>query len=122
MGNLGGGHHYDPPRLLIGKAAVIFNVAVLDRGGVVPALHLHKVRLLNGCLVISPANIRVLKDVAWKFLVDLGCLALHSLLWVQDEGQLLVLHLQRPDALGRSHLVLRDHHGHLIPIIADMAV
>lgn len=65
-------------------------------------LHLHKVRLLNGCLVISPADIRVLKDVAWKFLVDLGCLALHSLLWVQDEGQLLVLHLQRPDALGRS--------------------
>ena len=44
MGNLGGGHHYDPPCLLIGKAAVIFNVAVLDRGGVVPALHLHKVR------------------------------------------------------------------------------
>ncbi len=46
VGDLGGGDHHDPSRLLIGKAAVVFNVAVLHRRRIVPALHLDEARLL----------------------------------------------------------------------------
>src|SRR5699024_7704324 len=42
VGNLGGGGDDDAACLHLGKADVIFNVAVLNGGGVVPALYLDK--------------------------------------------------------------------------------
>ena len=59
VGDLGGGDHDDPPRLHVGEADVVFNVAVLDGGGVVPALHLDEARLLDGLLDSRPCGCRV---------------------------------------------------------------
>ena len=122
MGDLGGADHHHPARLLIGEAAVVLNVAVLDGGGVVPALHLDEAGLLTGGLVIPPANVGVGQDVVRTPLVELGRAVLHGLLNVQDEGQSLILHLDGPDGLGGGHLVLRNNHGHLVAVVADMPV
>ena len=58
--NLRGGNDDDAPVFLVGIAAVVFNVAVLHGGGIVPALDLDESGLLNGLLIISLADIRVL--------------------------------------------------------------
>ena len=122
VGDLGGGDHHHPARLLIGKAPVVLDVAVLDRGGVVPPLDLDESRLLDGLLIVAPADVRVLQDVAGAVLVDLGGVRLHGLLGVQNEGQLLVLHLQGPDGLGGGHLVLGDDGGDVVAVVPHMAV
>ena len=51
VGNLGGGGDGDPVPLHIGGAHVVFNVAVLHGGGVVPALHPDEARFPAGGLV-----------------------------------------------------------------------
>ena len=122
VGDLGGAHHHDPAILLIGVAAVVLDVAVLDRGSLVPALDFDEPRLGNGLGVVALAHVRVLQDVAGAALVELGGVRLHGLLHVQHEGQLLILHLQRPDALHGGHLVLRDDHRHVVPVVADVPV
>ena len=122
MGDLGGRHHNDTAVLLVCEAAVVLDVAVLDHGGVVPALHLDQARLLNGRSVVSLADVGVLEDVVGIALVQLGRARLHGLLRVQHEGQLLVLHLQRADALHGGHLVLGDDHGDVVAVVADVAV
>ena len=122
MGDLGGGHHHDAAVLLIGEAAVVFDVAVLHGGRVVPALDLDEARLLNGGLIVTLLHVGVLEDVAGVVLVELGRAVLHGLLHVQHKGQLVVLHLQRPDALHGGHLVLGDDHRHIVAVIPHMTV
>ena len=122
MGDLGGGHHRDAAVLLIGEAAVVFDVAVLHRGRLVPALHLDEARLLNGGLIVARLHIGVLEDVVGVCLVELGRAGLHGLLHIQHEGQFLVFHLQRPDALHGGHLVFCDDHRHVVAIVAHVPV
>ena len=64
----------------------------------------------------------MLQNIAGAVLVDLWGIRLHGLLHVQNEGQLLILHLQRPDGLSGSYLVFRNDCGDIIAVIADMAV
>ncbi len=99
MGDLGGRHHDDTAVFLIGKAAVVLDVAVLHSRRVVPALHLDEPRLLNGGLIVALADIGVLEDVVGISLMELGRAGLHGLLHVQHEGKLIILHLQGADAL-----------------------
>ena len=122
VGNLGGGHHGDAAVFLIGEAPVILNVAVLHRGGVVPALYLDEARLPDGGLIVALLHVGVLEDVVGKGLVELGRTGLHGLLGVQHQGKLLILHLQSPDALHGGHLVFRDDHGHVVAVVADVPV
>ena len=122
MGDLCGGDHHDAAVLLIGEAAVILDMAVLHGGGVVPALHLDKTRLLNGGLIVALLHAGVLEDVVGEFLVELGRTLLHGLLGIQHEGQLLVLHLQGADTLHGGHLILGDDHRHIVAPIAHVPV
>ena len=86
MGDLGGRHHDDTAVFLIGKAAVVLDVAVLHGRRVVPALHLDESWLLNGSLIVALADIGVLEDVVGIALMELGRAGLHGLLHVQHEG------------------------------------
>ena len=122
VGNLGRGDHHDPARLHVGKAAVVFNVAVLHGRRVVPALHLHKTRLLTGLGIVAPADIRMRQDILGILFMDLRSPLLHGLLDIQHERQFLILHLQCPDALHCRHLVFGNDHGHLVAVVTDMAV
>ena len=122
MGDLGGGHHHHAAVLLVGEAAVVLDVGVLHGGGVVPALHLDEPRLLDGGLIVALADVGVLEDVVGVSLVQLGRARLHGLLRVQHEGQLLVFHHQRADALHGGHLILGDDHGDIVAVVAHMAV
>ena len=122
VGDLGGGHHGDPAVFLIGEAPVILNVAVLHRGGVVPALYLDEARLPDGGLIVALLHVGVLENVIGEGLVELGRAGLHGLLGVQHQGKLLILHLQSPDALHGGHLVFRDDHGHVVAVVADVPV
>lgn len=54
--------------------------------------------------------------------MELGRAVLHGLLYVQHKGQRLVLHLQRPYALGRRHLVLCQHYRYLVAPVPHMTV
>ena len=121
VGDLGGGDHGDPPALHVGGADVVLDVAVLDGGGVVPALHLDEARLFAGGFVVAAADLGVGQDVARVLLVELGRVGLHGLLHVQDKGQLLIGDLYQPGGLGRGHLVFRHHHRHVVAVVADMA-
>ena len=122
MGNLRGGYYYNSPVFLIGIAAVVFNMAVLHGGGLVPALHPKQSRLPDGGSVIALPHIRVLEDIAGKPLVELRRVRLYGLLHIQHKGQLLIFHLQRPERLIGRHLVFRNDCGDIIAVIADMAV
>ena len=122
VGNLCGADHHHPPRLLIGEAGVVLNVAVLDRWCIVPALDFDEAGLLPGGLIVPPADVGVAQDVVFVLLVELGRAVLHGLLHIQHKGQLLILNLQSPDALGRRHLVPGDDHRHLVAVVADVAV
>ena len=122
MGDLGGRHHDDTAVFLIGKAAVVLDVAVLHSRRVVPALHLDEPRLLNGGLIVALADIGVLEDVVGISLMELGRAGLHGLLHVQHEGKLIILHLQGADALHSGHLILGDDHGDIIAVVAHMTV
>ena len=122
MGDLGGGHHHNAAVLLIGEAAVVFDVAVLHGGRVVPALDLDKARLLNGGLIVALPHVGVLEDVVGVILVELGRAVLHGLLHVQHEGQLVILYLQRPNALHGGHLILGDDHRHIVAVVPHVAV
>ena len=122
MGDLGGTDHHYPAVFLVSVAAVVLNVAVLDRGGLIPALHFNQTRLLNGGGIVALADVRVFEDISGIIFVDLRRVRLHGLLSVQHEGQFLILHLQRPDTLHGRHLVLRDDHSHIVAVVADMAV
>ena len=101
---------------------MVFDVAVLHGGGVVPALYLDESRLLNGGLVVALADVGMLEDVAGERLVELGRGGLHRLLHVQHKGQLLILHPQCPDALHGGDLVLRNNHGDIVAVVPHVAV
>ena len=101
---------------------MVLDVAVLHGGRVVPALYFHKARLLNGGLIVALLHVGVLQDVAGKALMQLGRTLLHGLLDIQHEGQLLILHLQRPHALHGGHLVLGDDHRHIVAPVPHMPV
>ena len=101
---------------------MVLNVTVLHRGGVVPTLYFDKTRFLNGGLIVTLANVGVLQDVMGKFFMELRRAVLHGLLHVKYKGQLLIFHLQRPDALHGGHLVFRDDHCHIVAPIAHMTV
>ena len=122
MGDLGRGYHRDTAVLLVGEAAVVFDVAMLHRGRLIPALHLNEARLLNGGLIVARLHIGVLEDVVGVGLVEPGSVRLHGLLHIQHEGQLLVFHLQRPDALHGGHLVFCNDHRHVVAVVADVPV
>ena len=118
VGNLGGADNLDPvPHHLCGTDKVL-DVAVLDSGGVVPALHPDEARLLDGLLIVALPDGGVLEDIIGIFLVELGRPVLHGLLNVQDKGVLLVLHLDGPQGLGGGHLILRHHGGDVVAVEA----
>ena len=93
VGDLGGGDHHNPSVFLIGEAAVVLDVTVLHRGGVVPALHLDEARLPDGSLIVALSDVGVLEHVAGEALVELWSAGFHGLLGVQHEGQLIIFHL-----------------------------
>ena len=122
VGDLGGGDDDGLAGLLIGVADEVFDVAVLDRGGGVPLVDADEARLLAGFLIVAFANGGVLQDVVGEFLVDAGLPLLHGFDGVQDEGQLLILHLHQPGRLGTGHLVFGHHRSHVVAIVAHVSV
>ena len=122
VGNLGGGNDNDPAVFLIGVAAVVFNVAVLHGGGVVPAFDFDEARLLNGLLVITLAAVRMHDDVAGAFLVNGRQGRVHCLLHIQHHGQRVIINFHQPDCLIGGNFVFRNHHGHIVAVVADVAV
>ena len=115
-----GGDDHDAAALHIGPAVVIFDVAVLDGGRVVPAFDLDEPRLLDGRLVVANPHAAVTEDIPRESLVQLRRARLHCLLDVKNEGQRLVLDLYLPQGLLRRKLVLRDDHGDLVAPEADV--
>ena len=93
--------HDDAAVLRIGEAAVIFNVAVLHSGGVVPAFDLDQPRLLNGSLIIAEPDGGLLENVVRRMLMELRRAALHGLLRVQHKRKLLIFDLDRAHGLRR---------------------
>ena len=120
--DLGGGDDDDLAGLFIGIGNVVFNVAVLDGGRLVPLVHANQPRLLDGFFIVALADLRVLEDVVGEALVDLRRAVLHGLLYVEHEGQLVVFDLDQTRGLRGGDLVLRDHDGDVVTVIAHMDV
>ena len=106
MRDLRGAGHDQTAVLLVAEAAVVLNVAVLDRRRLVPALDLNKAGLLDGFRVVARGGGRVLEDVVGELLVQLGRAGLHGLLHVEHERQLLVFDLDGAHGLHGRNLVL----------------
>ena len=70
--DLRGGHDDDAAIFLVSVAAVVFNVAVLHGGGVVPALDFDEAGLFDRLLIIALADIGVLQDIPREIFVDEG--------------------------------------------------
>ena len=120
--DLRGGNDDDAPVFLVGIAAVVFNVAVLHGGSIVPALDLDESGLLNGLLIISLADIRVLQDIPREIFVDAGRVGLHGLLHVEHKREFLIFDLQRAHALHGRDLILRNDDRDVVAVVAHMAV
>ena len=120
--DLRGGDDRDAAVFLIGEAPVVFDVAVLHGGGVVPALHPDQARLLRSGLIVAFFHVRVLEDVVREVFVQLRRTRLHRLLRVEHERQFLVFDPQRAHALHGRDLVFRDDDGHIVSVIAHMPV
>ena len=101
---------------------MVFNVAVLDGGGVVPALHLYKAGLPAGGFVVAVPKLGMRQDVVGVFFMKLGRVRLHGLLHIQDKGLFVVRYRHQSCRLGGGHLVFGHHHGHFVAVIADVTV
>ena len=101
---------------------MILNVAVLYRGRVIPALDPDQAGLPDGGAVIPLAHIGVFEDVAGIAVMELRRSLLHGLLDVQDEGELVVFHRDRPNALPGGDLVFRDDDGDVVAPVAHVPV
>ena len=122
MGNLRRGNDRDAPVFTIGEAAVVFNVAVLDHRGFVPALDFDQTFFFDCLVVVALCHGRVLEDVAGAFLVNLRRVRLHRLLHIQHERQHVILDLERAHALHRGNLVFRNDDGDFISVVPHMPV
>ena len=122
VGNLRRGNDGDAPVFTIGEAAVVFDVAMLDHRGFVPALDLNESRLFDRFVVIALCHGRVLEDVAGALLVNLRRVRLHRLLHIQHERQHVILDLERAHALHRGNLVFRNDDGDFISVVPHMPV
>ena len=101
---------------------MVFNVAVLHGGGVVPALDLDEAGLFDRLLIIALADIGMLQDIPREIFVDAGRVGLHGLLHVEHERQFLVFDLNGAYGLHSRNLILGDNSAHIIAIIAHMLV
>ena len=108
------GHDRDAPAVHVGPAVVVFDVAVLHGGRIVPALDPDEPGLLDGAFKVAGAYAGMAQDIARESLVQLRRAGLHGLLRVEDEGQLLVLDLYLPQGLRRRELVHSHDHGHVV--------
>ena len=120
--DLRGGHDDDAAIFLVSVAAVVFNVAVLHGGGIVPALDLDEAGLFDRLLIIALADIGVLQDIPREIFVDAGRVGLHGLLHVEHKRKLLVFDLERAHALHGRDLILRDDDRNVVAIVAHVAV
>ena len=121
VGDLGGGDDGNASPLHVGGADVVFNVAVLDRWRVVPALHPDEARFGAGGGIVAHTDLGVGQEVARVLLVELGRTGGHGLLDIQHKGEGLVLHPHQLRGLGGGHLIVRHHHGHVVAVVAHMA-
>ena len=120
--DLRGAGHDQTAVLLVAEAAVVLDVAVLDRRRLVPALDLNKAGLLDGFRVVACGGGRVLEDVVGELLVQLGRAGLHGLLHVEHERQLLVFDLDGAHGLHGRDLVLRDDGTDVVAVVAHVPV
>ena len=122
VGYLGGGNHHYAAVFLVGIAAVVFNVAVLNHGSVIPALYLDEAGFLNGFIVVALAHGGVLEYVVGVCVVDEGSALLHGLNGVQYKGKFLVFHLEGTDGLHGGNFVLCDYGGDIVAIVANVLI
>ena len=120
--NLSGGNQDNAACFHVSVNAVVFDVAVLNGGGVVPALDLDQTGLLDSLFQVTLADLGVCQQVAGAGLVDLGSIGLQGLLGIQNEGQFLVLSLDQADCLGSCDSVLCDDDCNIVTVVADMLV
>ncbi len=120
--DLGGGYHHDLAGLFIGIGDMVFDVAVLDGGGVVPLVHADQARLADGGLKVALADGGVLEHVVGIVLVQNRRAGLHGLLRVEHKGQRFILHLDQAGGLGCCNLIFSHNGGHIVAVVAHMAV
>ena len=122
VGYLGGGDHHYAAVFLVRIAAVVFNVAVLNHGSVIPAFHLDEVGVLNGLIIVALAHGGVFENVVGVCVVDERSAILHGLNGVQYKGQLFVFHLEGADGLHGGNFVLCDYGGDIVAIVANVLI
>ena len=122
VGDLSGGNQDNAACFHVSVNAVVLNVAMLNGGGVVPALDLDQTGLLDSLFVVTLTDLGVCQQVAGAVLVDLGSIGLQGLLGIQNEGQLLVLSLDQTDCLGSCDGVLCDDDCNIVAVVTNMLV
>ena len=120
--DLSGGNDDDTAVLHVSVCTVVLDVAVLNGGGVVPALDLDQAGLLDGLSVVTLADIGVSQQVAGAVLVDLGSIGLQGLLGIQNEGQFFVLSLDQTDSLSSCNSVLCDDDCNIVAVVTNVLV
>ena len=116
-----GGGNDDAPALHLREADVVFNVAMLHGGGIIPSFHPDEARLLDCSIIIALIDARMRKNVVRIFLMQLRRAGLHCLLGIQHKREFLIFHLDRTQRFCRRDLVFSDDGGNIIPIEANAA-
>ena len=120
--NLRAGDDDDLACLLFGVADVVFDVAMLHDGRIIPTLDAHKAGLFDRLFKVADFVVRASQDVVLETLVQLRCAVLHGFLHIQNKGVFLILHFERANALIRRDFVLCNHDRDIVAVIAHVAV
>ena len=110
---------------------MVFDVAVLDRGGVVPALHADEARFLDGLFIVSVAEAGVGQNIAGEALVELGGAFLHGKTVIGQLNRIdsteatpekiflpSLLYVERVDGILHIDLIAAEH----LPVVLERPV
>ena len=101
---------------------MVFDMGVLNRWRVVPALDLDQAGLLNGFLVISDGDATVSKHIVRPLLVEDWSALFFGFERIEDEGVFFVFNFDGSYSTVRRDIVPGDDHGNLVAIITDVLV
>jgi hypothetical protein len=118
MRDLSRGDDYSPAAFTVCIADKVFDVAVLHRLGLVPALYSGETRLLYCLFDVSGVDLCMSQDIVREFLVQLRSPVLNGLLGIEHERKFLVLYalFENPQRLCRGYFVFRYDSADIVTV------
>jgi len=95
---------------------------VLNGGRFVPAFNFGQPLFLNRLCDVPQMDLAVTADIVGKAVMDKRRAIFHGLLGIKYEREDLIVHFNQSQGAVAGDFIFGDHGGHIVAVIADMAV